>query len=114
MKGLTPHHLIIRFSPEKGDQTSIAYLGAGGRLGNAMSSYAAMLALRHQFGMDAMVDLTTFQLLDIYFTNVREVPVLEEKVCDYMADIHWTEFDQHVSQLNTSRAELATGKARAK
>ena len=45
------------------NQTSIAYLSTGGRLGNAMSTYAAMLALRHQFGIEAMVDLTTFQLL---------------------------------------------------
>ena len=81
--------------------TSIAYLSTGGRLGNAMSTYAAMLALRHQFGIDAMVDLTTFQLLDMVFSNVREVPILEERVCD-LNDLTWTSFDDHIRHFNAS------------
>ena len=66
-----------------------------------MSTYAAMLALRHQFGINAMVDLTTFQLLDMVFNNVREVPIIEEQVCD-TRDLTWTTFDGHIRQFNTS------------
>ena len=83
------------------NQTSIAYLSTGGRLGNAMSTYAAMLALRHQFGIEAMVDLTTFQLLDMVFDNVREVPILEERVCNYR-DLTWSSFDGHIRHFNAS------------
>ena len=83
------------------NQTSIAYLSTGGRLGNAMSTYAAMLALRHQFGIEAMVDLTTFQLLDMVFNNVREVPILEERVCNYR-DLPWSSFDGHIRHFNAS------------
>ena len=83
------------------NQTSIAYLSTGGRLGNAMSTYAAMLALRHQFGIEAMVDLTTFQLLDMVFDNVREVPILEERVCNYR-DLTWSSFDGHIRYFNAS------------
>ena len=39
--------------------------------------------VRKQFGINAMVDLTTFQLLDATFVNVREVPVLEFMICDH-------------------------------
>merc|ERR1712013_284948 len=81
--------------------TSIAYLSTGGRLGNAMSTYAAMLALRHQFGINAMVDLTTYQLLDMVFNNVREVPIIEEEVCN-LRDLTWTKFDDHIRHFNTS------------
>ena len=46
-----------------------------------------------------MVDLTTFQLLDSTFLNVREVPVLEFNICDQQ-DLKWISFDGHVSQFN--------------
>ena len=52
---------------------------------------------RKQFGINAMVDLTTFQLLDSTFVNVREVPVLEYEVCD-KRQLNWISFDRHVSQ----------------
>ena len=81
--------------------SSVAYLSTGGRLGNAMSTYAAMLALRQQFNINAMVDLTTFQMLDMVFRNVREVPIIEEQVCD-MRDLTWTKFDGHIRQFNPS------------
>ena len=90
------------------NRTSIAYIHTGGRLGNAMSSYAAMLALRHQFGIDAMVDLTTFQILDMVFSNVREVPIIEEKVC-YTRDLSWSTFNDHIR--NFEGTDLKTGKA---
>ena len=83
------------------NMTSIAYLSTGGRLGNAMSTYAAMLALRHQFGIDAMVDLTTFQMLDMVFSNVREVPIIEERVCQ-TRNLIWTSFDDHIGNFNVS------------
>ena len=44
-----------------------------------------------------MVDLTTFQLLDSTFLNVREVPVLEYELCD-KTHFNWISFDRHVSQ----------------
>ena len=43
-----------------------------------------------------MVDLTTFQLLDATFSNVREVPVLEYVLCD-KTEWNWTSFSGHVS-----------------
>ena len=46
-----------------------------------MTAYATMLTLRHRFGLDAMVDLTTYQTLDMVFSNVRDVPIIEERVC---------------------------------
>ena len=46
-----------------------------------------------------MVDLTTFQLLDSIFLNVREVPVLEFMVCD-KSHFKWISFDRHVSHFN--------------
>ena len=90
------------------NRTSIAYIHTGGRLGNAMSSYAAMLALRHQFGIDAMVDLTTFQILDMVFSNVREVPIIEEKVC-YTRDLSWSTFNDHIR--NFEGTDMRKGKA---
>ena len=54
---------------------------------------------RKQFGINAMVDLTTFQLLDSTFVNVREVPVLEYKVCD-KSQLKWISFDRHVSKFS--------------
>ena len=77
-------------NPYQAASSTIGYLRAGGRLGNAMSTYAAMLAVRwavtidydyclkptfdrESFGIRGLVDLTTFQLLDIVFRNVREV-----------------------------------------
>ena len=83
------------------NRTSIAYINAGGRLGNVMSTYAAMLALRHRFGIDAMVDMTTFQMLDMVFSNVREVPIIEERVCD-TRDLVWSTFNDHIKNLNGS------------
>ena len=77
------------------NRTSIANLHTGGRLGNAMTSYATMLTLRHQFGLDAMVDLTTFQMLDMVFSNVREVPIIEERVC-VTKSLDWATFDDHI------------------
>ena len=47
-----------------------------------------------------MVDLTTFQLLDSTFVNVREVPVLEFMICD-KSHFKWIRFDRHVSQFNS-------------
>ena len=90
------------------NRTSIAYLHTGGRLGNAMSSYATMIALRHQFGMDAMVDLTTYQILDMVFSHVREVPIIEERVC-LTRNLSWTFFDDHIRNFNAS--SLKSGKA---
>ena len=46
-----------------------------------------------------MVDLTTFQLLDSTFLNVREVPVLEFVLCD-KSHWKWISFDRHVSQFD--------------
>ena len=95
-------HFMTCIRPEQMvNMTSIAYLSTGGRLGNAMSTYAAMLALRHQFGIDAMVDLTTFQMLDMVFNNVREVPIIEERVC-HTKNLIWTSFDNHIRNFNVS------------
>ena len=90
------------------NRTSNAYLHTGGRLGNAMSSYAAMLKLRNQFGLDAMVDLTTFQTLEMVFSNVREVPIIEERVC-VTRSLDWVTFDDHIRKYNAS--SLNKGKA---
>lgn len=46
-----------------------------------------------------MVDLTTFQLLDMVFNNVREVPIIEERVCNTQ-DLVWTGFDDHIRHFN--------------
>jgi len=73
-----------------------------------MSTYAAMLALKDQFGIDSLVDLVTFQSLDIVFNNVRQVSVLEEKLCDPNR-WRWTPFDHHIDLFNLTK--LATGKA---
>lgn len=54
---------------------------------------------RKQFGLNAMVDLTTFQLLDSTFVNVREVPILEYEVCD-KSQLNWIGFDRHVSKFS--------------
>ena len=90
------------------NRTSIAYLNTGGRLGNAMTAYATMLTLRHRFGLDAMVDLTTFQMLDMVFSNVREVPIIEERVC-VTRSLDWVTFDDHIRKYNAS--SLNKGKA---
>ena len=90
------------------NRTSIAYLHTGGRLGNAMTSYATMIALRHQFGIDAMVDLTTYQILDMVFSNVKEVPIIEERVC-LTRNLSWTFFDEHIRNFDAST--LKSGKA---
>ena len=102
------HFMTCTRQAQMVNKTSIAYLHTGGRLGNAMSSYAAMLALRHQFGIDAMVDLTTFHLLDMVFSNVREVPIIEERVC-LTRDLVWDSFDNHIRNFNGS--SLNKGKA---
>ena len=95
-------HFLTCIRPEEMEnRTSIAYLSTGGRLGNAMSTYAAMLALRHQFGIDAMVDLTTFQMLDMVFNNVRGVPIIEERICK-TRDLDWSIFDSHIRDFNLS------------
>ena len=88
-------------------RASIAYVSPGGRLGNAMSTYAAMLGLSHQYGLEAMVDLATFQSLDMVFTNIRGVKVLEEELCDYKI-WPWVGWDGHVTRLNLT--ELREGK----
>ena len=96
------HHFFTCARQKDVEQgVSIATLATGGRLGNAMSTYAAMLALRKQFGINAMVDLPTFQLLDMVFNNVREVPILEEKVCR-PEELIWTSFDDHIRNFNVS------------
>ena len=58
-----------------------------------------MYLFRKQYGLDAMVDLTTFQLLDRTFVNVREVPVLEFRLCD-KRKLEWISFERHISQLS--------------
>ena len=57
--GLTPHwcnyqHFMTCMRPEQmtNTTTSIAFLTAGGRLGNAMSTYSSMLALRYFLSHD--------------------------------------------------------------
>jgi len=70
-------HFTTCLRPEEHEgKLSIAYVQAGGRLGNAMSTYAAMLALKDQFGIDSTVDLATFQSLDKVFNNVKQVDIL--------------------------------------
>ena len=56
-----------------------------------------------------MVDLTTFQYLDIFFNNIRGwVDVLEEELCD-PRQMSWTSWDDHVRRF--SRDELSRGQA---
>ena len=35
------------------------------------------------------------------FNNVREVPIIEEQVCN-IRDLTWTKFDAHIRHFNTS------------
>jgi len=111
---LYPHYCRLRhfascLRPGDLNVTTIGYLRAGGRLGNAMSTYAAMIAVRERFGIRGLVDLTTFQVLDHVFLAVREVGVLEEEVCD--ADkFEWAEWDGHVTEFEEVR-DLYKGKA---
>jgi hypothetical protein len=69
-----------------------------------------MLTLRYLFGLDAMVDLTTFQILDMVFINVREVPIIEERVC-VTKNLDWVTFDDHIRKYNASSEEYIHGPA---
>ena len=64
---------------------------------------------RERFGIQGLVDLTTFQVLDHVFSAVREVGVLEEELCDGYK-FQWMEWDGHVTEFEKFR-EHYRGKA---
>ena len=57
---------------------------------------------RKKFNIDGLVDMVTFQFLDMVFNNVREVGVLEEVVCDPNIFV-WEPWEAHIREFDQSK-----------
>ena len=96
-------HFLTCLRPEQlqeAERTSSVYVTTAGGLGNHMSTFAATVSLKHRLGVRGLLDLTTFQILDQVFNNIRAagLEILEEVICD-PAGLVWDTFNGHIRDL---------------